>query len=73
LAVLRGTYVRRHLHQRRDTTEIGALAEIGLVFVPRIQASGVALGPAGIEPLSLTLRSTRTYPDGVIETWYLPA
>jgi dihydrofolate reductase len=51
---------------------IDALAEIGLVFVPRIQGGGVPLAPAGVEPLSLTLRSTRTYPDGVIESWYLP-
>jgi dihydrofolate reductase len=51
---------------------IGALAEIGLLIIPRIQGSGVPLAPAGVEPLSLTLRSTRTFPDGAIEAWYMP-
>jgi hypothetical protein len=51
---------------------IGALAEIGLVIIPRIQGGGVPLAPAGVEPLPLTLRSTRTFPDGVIESWYVP-
>ena len=52
--------------------EIGALAEIGLVIIPRIQGGGVPLAPAGAQPLPLTLRSTRTFPDGVIEAWYVP-
>jgi dihydrofolate reductase len=52
--------------------EIGALAEIGLVIIPRIQGGGVPLAPAGVEPLPLTLRSTRTFPGGVIEAWYVP-
>jgi dihydrofolate reductase len=52
--------------------EIGALAEVGLLFVPRIHGGGVPLAPAGIEPLSLTLKSTRTFPDGVIEACYVP-
>jgi len=52
--------------------QIGALAEMGLLIVPRIQGGGVPLAPPGIEPLSLTLQSTRTFPDGVIEAWYVP-
>jgi len=51
--------------------EIGALAELGLCIIPRIQGRGVSLAPEGAEPLSLTLRSTRAFPDGVIEAWYL--
>ena len=51
--------------------EIGALAEVGLVIVPRIQGGGVPLAPNGAEPLSLTLQSTRSFPDGVIEACYL--
>jgi len=51
---------------------IDALADIGLVIIPRIQGGGLPLAPAGVEPLSLTLRSTRTFPDGVIEAWYVP-
>jgi dihydrofolate reductase len=53
--------------------EIGALDEIGLVLIPLIQSSGVPLSPAGAEPLALTLQSTRAFPDGVIEAWYLPS
>ncbi len=41
--------------------EIGALAEVGLLIIPRIQGGGVPLAPAGIEPLLLTLQSTRTF------------
>jgi dihydrofolate reductase len=52
--------------------QIGALAEVGLLVIPRIQGDGVPLAPAGTKPLSLTLRSTRTFPDGVIEAWYTP-
>jgi dihydrofolate reductase len=52
--------------------EIGALAEIGLVLVPLIQAEGLPLAPAATKPLSLALRATRTFPDGVIEAWYTP-
>jgi dihydrofolate reductase len=52
--------------------EIGALAEVGLLVIPRIQGGGVPLAPPGTEPLSLTLRSTRTFPDGVIEARYTP-
>ena len=53
--------------------QIGALAEMGLLIVPRIQGGGVSLAPPGVEPLSLTLQSTRTFPDGVIEAWYVPS
>jgi dihydrofolate reductase len=53
--------------------EIGALDEVGLVIIPRMQGGGVSLAPDGIEPWSLTLVSTRTFPDGVIEAWYLPS
>jgi hypothetical protein len=35
-----------------------------------IQGGGVPLAPPGAEPLSLALRSTRTFPDGVIEARY---
>jgi len=52
--------------------DIGALAEVGLLVIPRIQGGGVPLAPPGTEPLSLTLRSTRTFPDGVIEARYTP-
>jgi hypothetical protein len=52
--------------------EIGALAEVRLAVIPLIQGGGLPLAPTGIEPLSLTLQSTRTFPDGVIEARYLP-
>jgi dihydrofolate reductase len=52
--------------------EIGALAEVRLAIVPLIQGGGLPLAPTGIEPLSLTLQSKRTFPDGVIEACYLP-
>jgi dihydrofolate reductase len=50
--------------------EIDALAEVWLHVVPMIQGSGHPLAPAGAEPLSLTLRSTRTFQDGVVELGY---
>jgi dihydrofolate reductase len=52
--------------------EIGALAEIRLHVVPRILGSGHPLADEEDEPLSLVLRSTRTFPDGVIELAYEP-
>jgi dihydrofolate reductase len=52
--------------------EIGALDEVGLAIVPVIQGGGVPLAPTGIEALSLTLQSTRSFPDGVIEAFYSP-
>jgi dihydrofolate reductase len=52
--------------------QIGALDEIGLVLVPLIQGRGVRLAPADAEPLSLTLQSSRTFPDGVVEAFYRP-
>jgi dihydrofolate reductase len=51
--------------------EIGALAEVWLHFVPIILGDGHPLAPADGEPLSLTLESTRTFPDGVIELGYV--
>jgi dihydrofolate reductase len=52
--------------------EIDALDDFGLVILPRILGSGKPLAPAGSEPESLTLQSTRTFPDGSIEARYLP-
>jgi dihydrofolate reductase len=52
--------------------QIGALEEVRLLFVPLIQGGGVQLAPAGIDPMSLTLKSTRTFPDGVIEAPCVP-
>ncbi|KQV76374.1 hypothetical protein ASC61_15940 [Aeromicrobium sp. Root344] len=52
--------------------EIGAVDEVGLVLVPLIQGNGVRLAHDDIEPLSLTLQSSRTFPDGVIEAFYEP-
>jgi dihydrofolate reductase len=52
--------------------EIGGLAEVGLLIVPLIQGGGVPLAAAGSQPLSLTLKSTRTFPDGVIGATYEP-
>jgi len=51
--------------------EIGALAEVWVHVVPIILGSGQPLAPVGAEPLSLTLQSTRTFPDGVVEFRYL--
>jgi dihydrofolate reductase len=51
--------------------EIDALAELRLAIVPLIQGGGLPLAPTGIDPLSLTLQSTRTFADGVIEARYL--
>jgi dihydrofolate reductase len=53
--------------------ETDALHELTLALVPIIQGSGVPLAPAGSRPLSLTLQSTRQYPDGVIEASFLPS
>jgi len=52
--------------------DIGALTEVGLLFVPLVQAEGLPLAPAGSRPMSLTLRATRNFPDGAIEAWYTP-
>lgn len=52
--------------------EAGALAELGLVFVPLLQAEGLPLAPDATKPLALDLRATRTFPDGAIEAWYTP-
>ena len=53
--------------------EIGALDALGLVVVPLIQGGGVRLSLSRTEPWWLTLESTRTFPDGVIEVWYTPS
>jgi dihydrofolate reductase len=53
--------------------ETAALHELTLALVPIIQGSGVPLSPAGSPPLSLTLQSTRQYPDGVIEASFVPS
>ncbi len=47
--------------------EIGALAEVWLHLVPIMLGSGLPLLPPGAEPLALNLRSTRSFPDGVVE------
>ena len=47
--------------------EIDALDEVWLHVVPMILGSGQSLAPAGAESLSLTLQSTRSFPDGVVE------
>jgi dihydrofolate reductase len=51
--------------------EIHALAEVWLHVVPMILGSGHPLAAAGLEPLRLTLQSTRTFPDGVVELGYV--
>jgi dihydrofolate reductase len=50
--------------------EIGALDELWLHVVPLFLGHGLALAPGGTEQLSLTLLSTRTFPDGVVELGY---
>ena len=50
--------------------EIDALAEIRLHVIPLILGSGFPLAPDHAAPLGLTLCSTRTFPDGVIELGY---
>lgn len=50
--------------------EIGALDELWLHVVPMLLGSGVPLSPPGTERLGLELRSTRTFPDGVVELGY---
>ena len=50
--------------------QAGALTEVWLHLVPMLLGSGTQLVPAGTEPLSLELISTRTFPDGVVELGY---
>jgi dihydrofolate reductase len=52
--------------------EIGALAELRLHVVPRILGRGHPLADDGAKPFSLALRSTRAFPDGVVELAYEP-
>ena len=49
---------------------IDAVAEIRLHVVPTILGSGLPLAAPGAKPLSLTLESTRTFSDGVVELAY---
>ena len=51
--------------------EIGALNEVWLHLVPILLGSGDPLARTGVDPLSLTLDSTRTFPDGVVELRYV--
>jgi dihydrofolate reductase len=50
--------------------EIGALHEVRLHVVPIILGDGQELAPGGVAPLALTLQSTRSFPDGVVELGY---
>ena len=50
--------------------EIGALDELWVHVAPILLGRGQPLTPAGIEPLTLSLHSTRTFPDGVVELGY---
>jgi dihydrofolate reductase len=49
---------------------IGALDELWLHVAPMLLGAGTPLSPAGTEPLDLTLKATRSYPDGVVELGY---
>jgi len=51
--------------------EIGALGEVWLHFIPRMLGSGAPLARTGVDPLSLTLASTRPFPDGVVALRYV--
>jgi dihydrofolate reductase len=50
--------------------EIGELREVWLHVVPMILGSGQELASGGVEPIPLTLQSTRSFPDGVVELGY---
>ncbi len=52
--------------------EIGALAEVRLHVVPIMLGNGLPLAPPGAEPLALTLLSTRSFADGVVELAFAP-
>lgn len=49
---------------------IGALAELRFHVLPLLLGTGLPLTEDGSEPLALTLRSTRAFPDGVLELVY---
>jgi dihydrofolate reductase len=49
---------------------IGALDELRLHVAPMLLGAGTRLSPAGTEPLNLALKSTRSFPDGVVELGY---
>jgi dihydrofolate reductase len=53
----------------RAFREVGALDELWLHVVPMLLGGGTALA-AGEAAAPLTLRSTRTFPDGVVELGY---
>jgi dihydrofolate reductase len=50
--------------------EIGELAEVWLHVLRLIIGAGCALAAPGAEPLSLSLQSSRAFPDGVVELGY---
>jgi dihydrofolate reductase len=50
--------------------EIGALHELWMHVVPLVLGDGVPLWRAGGERQPLTLRSSREFPDGVVELGY---
>jgi dihydrofolate reductase len=50
--------------------QIGALREVWLHVVPMILGAGQELAPGGGEPVPLTLQSTRSFPDGVVQLGY---
>jgi dihydrofolate reductase len=50
--------------------QIGALAEVWLHVLPMILGAGQPLATDGAESLTLTLQTTRTFPDGVVELAY---
>ena len=51
--------------------EIQALTEGWLHLVPKILGAGQSIAPAGMEQLPLTLQSTRSFADGVVELGYV--
>jgi dihydrofolate reductase len=54
----------------RAFRQIGALHELWMHVVPMLLGEGVPLWQAGDERQSLTLRSSRAFPDGVVELGY---
>ena len=50
--------------------EFGALSEVWFHIIPMFLGTGKALVREGTEQLPLTLLSTRTFPDGVVELGY---
>ncbi|TVT30859.1 riboflavin biosynthesis protein RibD [Amycolatopsis rhizosphaerae] len=52
---------------------IGAVAELGIVTVPRFMGGGVRLSIDGSAVRSWELRSTHPFPDGCVKHVYTPA